>query len=158
MSKTLSVVILGSLLLLRFLEAYNNILRHSQLANEKNSAIKSRCRPLFLLTQPVLSHRNHQNWILRSTDDDVEDTESEKAVRKSKRKAKKTSEMMRFSEEIVSPWSLSDSFNSTTMKFIFGLKVSVVSYSFYSQQSDQNLSKVPLYKLIGWCFRWLGKS
>ena len=124
MSKTLSVLILGLLLLSSCLEAYNNIIHQLQFTSEQSSGIRSHCRPLFLLSQPVLSHSNYRNLILRSTDDSVEDPGRERAVKKPKRKARETSEMMRFSEEIVKPWSLSDSFNSTTMKFIFGLKVS----------------------------------
>jgi hypothetical protein len=130
MSKPLSVVILGVLLLLdlsSFLNAYNNALQQSQFKNTLNSGITPRYRPLLFLQHPVLSYSsNRHNCVLRSTDDSVEDTGSERAARKLKRKRKETSEMMRFSEEIVKPWSLSDSFNSTTMKFIFGLKVSLL--------------------------------
>lgn len=130
MSKPLSVVILGVLLLLHlssFLNAYNRALRQTQFKNTLDSGITPRYRPLLFLQQPVLSHSsNRHNCVLHSTDDSLEDPDSEKAVRKLKRKRKETSEMMRFSEEIVKPWSLSDSFNSTTMKFIFGLKVSLL--------------------------------
>jgi hypothetical protein len=130
MSKQLSVVILGVLLLFHlpsFLNAYNNALYQSQFKNTLNSGITPRYRPLLFLQHPVLSHSdNRHNCVLHSTDDSVEDPGSERASRKLKRKRKETSEMMRFSEEIVKPWSLSDSFNSTTMKFIFGLKVSLL--------------------------------
>lgn len=138
MSKTLSVLILGLILLSSCLEAYNNILHQLQFTSEQSSGIISRCRPLFLLSQPVLSHSNYRNLILRSTDDSVEDPGRERAVKKSKRKARETSEMMRFGEEIVKPWSLSDSFNSTTMKFIFGLKVSFFFKRFWSAQTALN--------------------
>lgn len=130
MSKPLSVVIFGVLLLLHlssFLNAYNDAPRQSQFKNTLNSGITPRYRPLLFLQHPVLSHSSNRHvCVLHSTDDSVEDPGSEKAPRKLKRKRKETSEMMRFSEEIVKPWSLSDSFNSTTMKFIFGLKVSLL--------------------------------
>ena len=64
-----------------------------------------------------------RSFILYAVEESTEEPPTDKQKRKLKRKAKINSDMMRYSEEVLKPWKMADSFNSTTMRFLFEVKV-----------------------------------
>ena len=81
------------------------------------------CRS-YPVQEKLISHSSCQSFAIRATEDRSNDPASDrKKVTRSKKKPTNKGEMMRYSDEVIKPWTLSDSFNSTTMRFLFEIKV-----------------------------------
>jgi hypothetical protein len=126
MSRMLSVVLVGILLSSKSLQAFHNSLTSFQptratVSHERYISSKT----LANNQQPTLSHTLSRSFALLGTNNGEDDSKAEKMGAKAKRKLRAKGEIMRYNDEIAKPWSLSDSFNSTTMKFLFEFKVSL---------------------------------
>ena len=112
-----NIVILSVLLFLYQSAAYSNFKRIKTSGNVR--IVKSERLGLKLLSG---AHKE-RSFILYAVEESTEEPPTDKQKRKLKRKAKINSDMMRYSEEVLKPWKMADSFNSTTMRFLFEVKV-----------------------------------
>lgn len=78
-------------------------------------------------------HRSRQSFakcwedksLVLSMTEEIEDEPLRiRETKKKKRKSKAYAEMMKYSDEVLQPWKMADSFNSTTMRFLFDFTVS----------------------------------
>lgn len=126
MATPLSVVFVGILLSSKSLLAYHTSLTSFQPTRSvlrQERYIQSNI--LIKDQQSTLSHCLCRSSALLGTNNGEGESKAEKKMVKPKKKIQSNKgEMMRYNDEIAKPWSLSDSFNSTTMKFLFELKVS----------------------------------
>jgi hypothetical protein len=127
MARMLSVVLVGILISSKSLLAYHYSLTNFQpirsiVSHERYIRINIIAND----QQSTLSHSLSRSSALLGTNNGEDDSGAEKKGAKAKRKLRANKgEMMRYNDEIAKPWSLSDSFNSTTMKFLFEFKVSL---------------------------------
>jgi hypothetical protein len=126
MARTISVVFVGILISLKSLLAYHNSLASFQ--PTRSTVSHDRCIRSNIIAnvqKPTFSHSRSRSSALHGTNNGEDYSGAEKKGAKAKRKLRANKgEMMRYNDEIAKPWSLSDSFNSTTMKFLFEFKVS----------------------------------
>lgn len=129
MARAIAVVLVGILLSSESLQAYHKSLSILQpyraLLNHDRHIRGENFANDMLPTLSQIRSKSRSSALLGTSGGD-EDPKSDKKGAKAKRKSRAKGEMMRYNEELNKAWSLSDSFNSTTMKFLFEFKVSTL--------------------------------
>ena len=112
------------LLLLKLFLLANGVFgfRSIRSTSSGRSIVDKYCRSCPIQKE-LVSLSNHRSFAIRATEDRLNDRARGKKVVRQKKKPTNKGEMMRYSDEVIKPWTLSDSFNSTTMRFLFEIKV-----------------------------------
>ena len=85
---------------------------------------ESLASPLSEEKQPSRRLLEDRLLVLSMTENIDDEPFSNKVEKKKKRKPRANAEMMKYSDELIQSWKMSDSFNSTTMRLLFNLRVS----------------------------------
>ena len=80
--------------------------------------------PLSEEKQPSRRFLEDRLLVLSMTENIDDEPFSNIVEKKKKRKPRANAEMMKYSDELIQSWKMSDSFNSTTMRLLFNLRVS----------------------------------
>ena len=112
------------LLLLKLLLLANGVFgfRSYHVASSGRSITDKYCRS-YPIQKKLISTSSYHTFAIRATEDRINDPASDRKKVTRKKKPTNKGEMMRYSDEVIKPWTISDSFNSTTMRFLFEIKV-----------------------------------
>ena len=90
--------------------------------------------------------------LFTAADDTITDAPNDDDKRKKikRKKAKARSDMARYDERTIKPWTMSDSFNSTTMKYLFDIKVSQLHFAI--NHTNITIFIVNLFDFTSYCF------
>ena len=85
---------------------------------------ESYTRPLSEEKQPFRRLREDHSLVLSMTENIDDEPFINMVKKKQKRKSRANAEIMKYSDEVIQSWKMSDSFNSTTMRLLFNFRVS----------------------------------
>ena len=85
---------------------------------------ESYTRPLSEEKQPFRRLREDHSLVLSMTENIDDEPFINVVKKKQKRKSRANAEIMKYSDEVIQSWKMSDSFNSTTMRLLFNFRVS----------------------------------